>query len=262
MTREEVFDDFRKLPEPFREHFFKLEELLGHVDGKDFVLWDEGRETCSDEGTLFIGDEFVPELNAIARAILALPQEVPDGWRPINALEEKHNKVLLWVVNGYSHDHIKTGIRRDGFVYSVFDDGESAGWHPEQFASHWMPLPPSPGSAPTENKSGGERDAAVRSFVNDYEFRCGTETCYTPNENERAMLEDFAWGLLDAIKPTPPAVAEDVVEAALRKERLGVLDQIQMIRNVDYWNVDQIRAALDGFIEGTRNLLRSDKEPV
>lgn len=123
---EEVFDDFRKLPEPFRRHFEKIEELISQVDGKDFVSWNEGHETCSDDGTFFIGDEFVPALNAIAREVLSLFNRSPASG---DARLEAFRSSLFTRLNNYlcemkeNHDDSIYGFNEAwDIVKKCFDD--------------------------------------------------------------------------------------------------------------------------------------------
>ena len=69
-------------------------------------------------------------------------------WKPIQTVPTGNIRVLLWVANGYSHGHVKTGVvdpeNHPQAVYSFFDDGECVGMLPELFATHWMPLPNPP----------------------------------------------------------------------------------------------------------------------
>lgn len=79
---------------------------------------------------------------AEADAILALI--ISMQWRPLSTLTEEHGKVLLWVGGAYSHGHVKIGLKKQGTIYSVYDDGVGVGWLPETQAFRWMPRPAPP----------------------------------------------------------------------------------------------------------------------
>jgi hypothetical protein len=98
-------------------------------------------------GARYICDEQPVVGPKLVRPSATPPEPVQDGWLPI--AEGKKNKVCqLWVANGFLFDHVKIGIidpaNHPAGVYSFFDDGESAGMLPEEWATYCRPLPPPP----------------------------------------------------------------------------------------------------------------------
>ena len=69
--REEVFDDFRYLPPEILKHFITIEIAVSNIDGKDLCS-DNGDGTCTDEGTFFISEDFVPAMNALGKQYASL----------------------------------------------------------------------------------------------------------------------------------------------------------------------------------------------
>lgn len=69
------------------------------------------------------------------------------GWKSIESAKKTgfDGKILLWCVNGYCHNHVKTGfVDMDGKIYSVYSNNDESGFTREDYVTHWMPLPEPP----------------------------------------------------------------------------------------------------------------------
>lgn len=80
----------------------------------------------------------------------------------------------------------------------------------------------------------------VRAFVDGYEFR-GDEGDRTPTEDERAMLEDFAHGLIDATTSHGEAVAVGDDDGSLRWAALRLAQEAEIDGPFDFINVPEKR---------------------
>lgn len=118
----------------------KLQKIMSTLEiYKDH--WDT-YDTCG-----YLGNKELKETDdslALIDSILAM---LDSPWQPIETAPED-TAVLLWVGNSYLHRHIKTGIvnprNYDKKIYSYWYDGDAAGLLPEEYVSHWMPLPEQP----------------------------------------------------------------------------------------------------------------------
>lgn len=66
------------------------------------------------------------------------------NWKPIETAPKDGTLILLYIYSAYGTGHVKTGLIKDGKVWSRYDDGEALGEITESSAWYWMPLPEPP----------------------------------------------------------------------------------------------------------------------
>jgi len=105
------------------------------------------------------------------RRLAALRPEKAQGeavaWMPIDfAPRGPENKILLWCVNAYWVAHVKVGyVENGGQVYFCWNNDEQSGAEPEDFATHWMPLPEVPGKAAHPTPREAEKTQVISEVI-------------------------------------------------------------------------------------------------